>query len=165
MTKTVALPAVAGAALFAVLGALGSWSDLAVGRLALGGAGLVAAAFIDARERRVPNRIVIPTAAACALLAGPTTLRESLPALILVGGMLGLALARPDALGMGDIKHAALVALALGAVATLALVLGLALAAAAGCLIVATRGRHSLAMAIPLAPFFATGAAVALAIG
>ena len=103
-----------------------------------------------------------PAAAVCALLAGPATLRESVPALALVGGLLVLAFLQPAALGMGDVKEALLIAVALGALAAPALLLGLALAAVAGVVLTLRRGRAALGAALPLAPFLAAGAAIAL---
>jgi leader peptidase (prepilin peptidase) / N-methyltransferase len=118
--------------------------------------------LIDLREHRIPNRIVLPAAAACALLAGPDRLRHSLPALALVGVLLVIALVQPAALGMGDVKGAFLVAIALGTAATPALLLGLALAALTGIALTLSEGRTALASALPLAPFFAAGATIAL---
>jgi leader peptidase (prepilin peptidase) / N-methyltransferase len=161
MKTTVSLVAIAGAALFASIGVLTGGTQLTLARLAVCGAALAAAALIDLREHRIPNRIVLPAAAACALL-GLDTLRHSLSALALVGLLLVLALVQPAALGMGDVKGAFLVAIALGAAATPALLLGLALAALTGIALTLSEGRTALASALPLAPFFAAGATIAL---
>jgi leader peptidase (prepilin peptidase) / N-methyltransferase len=161
MKTTVSLVAIAGAALFASIGVLTGGTQLTLARLAVCGAALAAAALIDLREHRIPNRIVLPAAAACALL-GLDTLRHSLSALALVGLLLVLALVQPAALGMGDVKGAFLVAIALGAAATPALLLGLALAALTGIALTLREGRTALASALPLAPFFAAGATIAL---
>jgi leader peptidase (prepilin peptidase)/N-methyltransferase len=164
MNKTVVLLAIAGATLFALIGVLTDNQQLAVARLAVCGAALAAAALTDLREHRIPNRIVLPAAAVCALLAGPATLGHSLSALALVGLLLVLALVQPAALGMGDVKDALLIALALGAAAAPALLLGLAFAALTGIALTIRQGRTALASALPLAPFFATGALIALAL-
>jgi leader peptidase (prepilin peptidase) / N-methyltransferase len=161
MNTTVSLVAIAGAALFASIGVLTGGTQLTLARLAVCGAALAAAALIDLREHRIPNRIVLPAAAACALL-GLDTLRQSLSALALVGLLLVLALVQPAALGMGDVKGAFLVAIALGTAATPALLLGLALAALTGIALTLREGRTALASALPLAPFFAAGATIAL---
>jgi leader peptidase (prepilin peptidase)/N-methyltransferase len=116
------------------------------------------------REHRIPNRIVLPALVACALLAGPEVLRQGLVALALVAVLLVLALVQPAALGMGDIKDALLIAVALGAAATAAILLGLVLAAGAGVGLIARRGRRELTTALPLAPFLAVGATIALAL-
>jgi leader peptidase (prepilin peptidase)/N-methyltransferase len=164
MSHRASLFAITGAAAFVLLGVLHGANAVALTRLAVVGAALAAAAVIDLREHRIPNRIVLPAAAACAVLAGPGILRHSLAALALVAVLLLLALVQPAALGMGDIKAALLIALALGAAAVPALVIGLGLAAATGAALMLRYGRSALATALPLAPFLAAGAALALAI-
>jgi leader peptidase (prepilin peptidase) / N-methyltransferase len=164
MTRCATLCALGGAIAFVFLGLLHSVSALTLVRLAVVGAALAAAAVIDLREHRIPNRIVLPAAAVCAVLAGPTTLRHSFTALALVAVLLLLALAQPAALGMGDIKAALLIALALGVAAVPALVIGLGLAAVAGAALMLRHGRSALTTVLPLAPFLAVGAALALAI-
>jgi leader peptidase (prepilin peptidase)/N-methyltransferase len=163
MSRRASLFAITGAAAFVLLGVLHSVSTLTLVRLAVVGAALAAAAVIDLREHRIPNRIVVPAAAVCAVLAGPAALRHSFAALALVAVLLLLALAQPAALGMGDIKGALLIALALGAAAVPALVIGLGLAAATGAALMLRHGRSALVTALPLAPFLAAGAALALA--
>ena len=162
MNKTTTVTAVVGAALFAGIAFAEGAAGLALVRLAVFGAAVGAVALIDVREHRIPNRIVLPAAAVCALLAGPATLRESVPALALVGGLLVLAFLQPAALGMGDVKEALLIAVALGTLATPALLVGLTLAAAAGVVLTLRHGRAALGAALPLAPFLAAGAAIAL---
>jgi leader peptidase (prepilin peptidase) / N-methyltransferase len=164
MNKTTTLSALIGAALFAGIAVVEGSAGLALARLAVFGAAVGALALVDLRENRIPNRIVLPAAAVCALLAGPAALRESAPALALVGGLLVLALVQPAALGMGDVKEALLIALALGTVAAPALLFGLMLAAAVGVVMTLRRGRAALGVALPLAPFLAAGAAIALLI-
>lgn len=164
MTRRPILFAITGAAAFVLLGLLHDANALTLTRFTVVGAALAAGAVIDLRERRIPNRIVLPAAALCAVLAGPASLRHSLVALVLVAVLLVLALVRPAALGMGDIKTALLIALALGDGAVPALVIGLGLAATAGTWLVLRRGRRALTTALPLAPFLAVGATVALAV-
>lgn len=163
MTRRRTLIAVTGAGAFVLLGLLHGAHGVAVVRLAVAGAALAAAAVIDMREHRIPNRIVLPAGAVCAVLAGTATLRHGLTALALVGVLLLVALAQPAAIGMGDIKAALLISLALGAAAVPALVIGLAAAALAGTALVLWRGRGALAAALPLAPFLTAGCALALA--
>ena len=162
MKKTTTFIALLGAALFAGIGLADGSAGLALARLAVFGAAVSAVAFVDLREHRIPNRIVLPAAAVCVLLAGPASLRGSVPALVLVGGLLVLAFLQPAALGMGDVKEALLIAVALGTLATPALLVGLTLAAVAGLLLTLRRGRVALGAALPLAPFLAAGAAIAL---
>ena len=136
---------------------------LALVRLGLCGAALGIAAATDIAERRVPNRVVLPAAVACGALtlvagAGIAVLWGlALPALL-----LGLSLARPAALGMGDVKLALLIVLGLDGHAPRALMLGVALAASVGVLLLISRGRAAWRRSLPLAPFLATGALVAL---
>ena len=80
----------------------------------------------------------------------------------LVAGLLVLALIRPDAFGMGDVKLALLLVLGLDGRGPLALLLALALAGGFGVLLFARFGREAGTRALPLAPFFAAGALLAL---
>jgi leader peptidase (prepilin peptidase)/N-methyltransferase len=164
MSRNATLLGLTGAAVFALLGLVHGAPDLVLARLAVVGAALGAVTAIDLREHRIPNRIVLPATVACAVLAGPETLRHSLAALALVAVLLALAIVQPAALGMGDVKQALLIALALGATALPALLLGLVFAAAVGAILVLCRGRPALTTTMPLAPFLATGAAIALAL-
>jgi leader peptidase (prepilin peptidase)/N-methyltransferase len=162
MNKSTTLTALAGGVLFAGIAFAEGRSGLELVRLAVFGAAVGAVALVDLREHRIPNRIVLPAAAVCALLAGPAVLRESVPALALVGGLLVLTLVQPAALGMGDVKEALLIALALGTFGVPALLFGLMLAASGGAVLTLTRERAALGAALPLAPFLAVGAAIAL---
>jgi leader peptidase (prepilin peptidase) / N-methyltransferase len=162
MNRITTLTASLGAALFAGIGFAEGSADLPLVRLAVFGAAVGAVALVDVRQHCIPNRIVLPAAVVCALLAGPASLRESVPALALVGGLLMLAFLQPAALGMGDVKEALLIAVALGVLAVPALLVGVALAAVAGVVLTVRHGRAELSTALPLAPFFAAGAAIAL---
>ena len=162
MNNYTTISALVGASLFAGIAFAEGSGELALVRLAVFGAAVGTVVLVDLREHRIPNRVVLPAAAVCALLAGPATLRESVPALALVGGLLVLAFLQPAALGMGDVKEALLIAVALGTLATPALLVGLTLAAVAGVLLTVRRGRAALGVALPLAPFLAAGAAIAL---
>ena len=81
-----------------------------------------------------------------------------------VGGaaLLALGLARPEALGMGDVKLALLLVLGLDGRGAVALVIALALAAGFGLLLCLRFGRAATSRKLPLAPFFAAGALIAL---
>jgi len=142
MTKGSALSGLIGAGLYTNIGLLNGAHGVALPRLALFGAALGVIALIDLREHRIPNRIVLPATAI----------------------LLLLAFAQPAALGMGDVKQGLLIAVALGAAATSALLLGFALAALVGVALTIRRGRRALATALPLAPFLAAGATIALAL-
>jgi prepilin signal peptidase PulO-like enzyme (type II secretory pathway) len=80
----------------------------------------------------------------------------------MVAFLLVFALWRPESFGMGDVKLALLVVLGLNGDAAQGLVFGLALAALLGALIIIRYGRAAGKRALPLAPFVAAGALVAL---
>jgi leader peptidase (prepilin peptidase) / N-methyltransferase len=119
---------------------------------------LVPAAVIDLRRRVIPNALTATGAAAgLALLAllAPTSLAGHLAAAGAAGTFfLVPALARPGAMGMGDVKLAAVLGLYLGAAVVPALLVALLAATAAG--IAARRPT------IPLGPFLALGGAFGL---
>jgi leader peptidase (prepilin peptidase)/N-methyltransferase len=164
MTKRALPIAAAGGLLFALAAAEVNSDRLALARLTICGAALAAAAAVDLAEHRIPNRLVLPVAAACTALtlASGTGLRPLAVGLALVGLLLGFSLARPAALGMGDVKLALLISLGLDGQAPIALLLGLALAALTGLLLLAFRGPEAWRQALPLAPFLAAGALAAL---
>ena len=164
MTKRRLIAAAAGAATFALCADLLRLSPLPLGRLALVGAALGALAESDLAERRIPNRIVVPAAAACAAAwaASGIVLFALAEGFVLVGALLALSLVRPEALGMGDVKLALLLVLGLDGRAVLALLVTLALAAAFGLLLFLRFGRPAASRKLPLAPFFAAGALIAL---
>ena len=165
MTKRALIAATAGGATFASAGLLASTSPLTLARLAVLGGALAAAALYDLAQRRIPNRIVLPAAAACAALTlaagAPLSLLAGLATVLL---LLVVSLRWPAALGMGDVKLALLLVLGLDGSALRALALGLALAALAGCALVARHGRTALRASLPLAPFIAAGALVAVVV-
>jgi leader peptidase (prepilin peptidase) / N-methyltransferase len=165
MTKHTLITATAGSATFASAGLLASTSPLTLARLAVLGGALAAASFYDLTQRRIPNRIVLPAAAACAVLTlaagAPLSLIAGLATVLL---LLAVGLRWPAALGMGDVKLALLLVLGLDGSALRALALGLALAALAGCALVARHGRTALKASLPLAPFIAAGALVAVVV-
>jgi leader peptidase (prepilin peptidase)/N-methyltransferase len=132
--------------------------------LALLGAALGAVVESDLAERRIPNRIVVPTAAAfaAAWAASGIALFAFVEGLVLVGALLALSLCRPEALGMGDVKLALLLVLGLDGRGAVALLVALALAAGFGLLLLVRFGRAATSRKLPLAPFFAAGALIAL---
>jgi len=115
----------------------------------------------DLRRRIIPNRILLAAAVAgagLALLRGPDSLLVALACSVLVSGpMLAAALVRPEGMGMGDVKLAALIGLFLGWQAWPALLIGLALGAVMGVLVSLGTGRPLSRTALPLAPFMAAG--------
>jgi leader peptidase (prepilin peptidase)/N-methyltransferase len=134
---------------------------------ALGCAALVVLAATDLEHRIVPNRIVLPAAAA--VLALHTTISPSaawaLAATGCAGALFLVALGYPGGLGMGDVKLALLIGAMLGRTAPLALMLGTLLALVPSAVLFARHGTAARKLAIPLAPFLALGAVIALFAG
>jgi leader peptidase (prepilin peptidase)/N-methyltransferase len=161
--RTLTLAAV-GATVFALAAAYAGADALALARLTLCGAAVVIAAAVDLAEHRVPNRLVLPAAAGCAALTVASGARFAglVWALALVALLLAVSLARPAALGMGDVKLALLIAVGLDGRAPAALTLGLLLAALGGIVLLVLRGRSAWRRSLPLAPFLAGGVLAAL---
>jgi leader peptidase (prepilin peptidase)/N-methyltransferase len=164
MTAQRLIAAGAGAATFALCALVLRAGPLTLGRLALLGSALGAVVASDLAERRIPNRIVMPAAAACAAAwaAGGIALLALVEGLVLVVVLLALSLACPEALGMGDVKLALLLVVGLDGRGVVALVVALALAAGVGLLFLLRFGRTAASRRLPLAPFFAAGALIAL---
>ena len=164
MSRRQLISAAAGLAVFMTVAALAAAGTLTLVRLTVLGAALGAVVESDLVERRIPNRIVVPAALVCAAAtlgseAASFALAEGL-ALALV--LLLLSLVRADALGMGDVKLALLLVVALDGRSALALVAGLALAASFGVILLLRYGRAGAQRRLPLAPFFAAGALIAV---
>lgn len=163
MTTRALIAASAVAGTFATVGVLTHAGPLALARLAVLGAALGSAAFFDLAQRRIPNRIVLPAAAICAVL----TLAAGAPLSLLAGlatilALLIVSLRWPAALGMGDVKLALLLVLGLDGDALHALALGLILAALASLALLIRQGRTAWRTSLPLAPFLAAGALLAV---
>jgi leader peptidase (prepilin peptidase)/N-methyltransferase len=161
-----ALAASTGGALAILLAAarLGL-SPLAVVRLAILGAALGQLALYDLRERRIPNRVVLPATAICASLSLADGLHTSTSLLVATGLvvlLLAISLTSPAVLGMGDVKLALLLLCALGGLASTALLLTLELYALVALLLLIRRGRSALGSTLPLAPITAAGCFIAL---
>jgi leader peptidase (prepilin peptidase)/N-methyltransferase len=124
---------------------------------------LAALAAVDVRARVLPNRIVGPAivGALCWRLAFfPERWQEWLLAGLGAGAFLMLpGLLRPGAVGMGDVKLAVLLGVALGAGVTAALMLAFVAAVPAALIMLARGGRRA---TMPYGPFLALGAAVVL---
>src|SRR5437764_539450 len=128
---------------------------------------LVAITVTDLERRIIPNRIVLPCAAA--VLAANTVLLPSPEwALAAFGAALFLfvaALAYPGGMGMGDVKLALLLGAALGRTVPVALMIGTLSALVPSVVILARHGRAGRKMGIPFGPFLALGGVVALFAG
>jgi leader peptidase (prepilin peptidase) / N-methyltransferase len=127
---------------------------------------LVVLSVIDVESRRLPNNIVLPSAAfvlAARLLTAPEDWATW------VGAGLGafacfllLALVYPAGLGMGDVKLALLLGFALGSAVLAGLMIGTLAAALAGVVLLVREGRDARRKTIPFGPFLAFGAIVAI---
>jgi len=128
---------------------------------------LVILAAIDVDYRIVPNRIVLPAAAIT--LVAHTAIDPSVEwALGALGAsvfLLAAALVYPSGLGMGDVKLALLLGAMLGRNVALALMIGFVAALVPSVVLFARHGTRARKMAIPLVPFLALGAVVALFAG
>jgi leader peptidase (prepilin peptidase)/N-methyltransferase len=125
---------------------------------------LVAVSATDLEHRIIPNRIVVPGAAA--VLLAQTALHPSpewaLGALGGAGFLFIAALAYPKGMGMGDVKLALLMGAMLGRTVGVALMLGMIFAMLPGLVLLARHGSAARKMGIPFGPFLALGSVVAL---
>jgi leader peptidase (prepilin peptidase)/N-methyltransferase len=128
---------------------------------------LVAISATDIEHRIVPNRIVLP-AAAIVLVA--RTVTE--PSVEWIAGGLGAslflfvaALAYPRGMGMGDVKLALLLGVAVGRTVPVAMMVGMIAALVPSLVLFARHGKAARKMAIPFAPFLSFGGFVALFAG
>ena len=127
---------------------------------------LVVLSAIDVRWRLLPNAIVLPATALAVLglfAISPAGVPPALAAAVGGGAVMVLPnVLNPAGIGMGDVKLAALLGAALGTGVVGALLIGfVAMGAAAGVLLV-VHGRAARKRTIPLGPFLAFGAAVAV---
>jgi len=128
---------------------------------------LVTLSAIDIQLRIVPNRIVLPAAAAALVL---NTAIDPSPewvfsALAAAGVLFAVVFAYPKGLGMGDVKLALLLGAVLGASVSVALMLGLFAALVPAAVLVTRHGVAARKMGVPLVPFLSLGAVVALFLG
>ena len=78
------------------------------------------------------------------------------------GFLLAAALAYPAGMGMGDVKLALLMGVALGKTVSVALMAGMVAAMVPGLFLFARHGKKARKMGIPFGPFLALGSVVAL---
>ncbi len=155
--------AVAAGAVFAVAAVHLDATLVELARVSVLGVALGALVCADLAEHRIPNRIVVPATLVCAaLLLVDGVHMELLGGLAVVMLILVLGLLWPASFGMGDVKLALLVVAGLGGVAVQALLVGLVLAAVFGASLMLRHGRAAAGRSLPLAPFVATGAALAM---
>jgi leader peptidase (prepilin peptidase) / N-methyltransferase len=128
---------------------------------------LVAVSATDLEHRIIPNRIVLPCAAA--VLVAQTAVKPSPEwAIAAVGAftlMLVLALIYPAGMGMGDVKLALLLGAMLGWTVPVSLMVGVVSAMVPAVVLLARHGSKARKMGVPFGPFLALGAVVALFAG
>jgi len=130
-------------------------------------AALVVVTATDLERRVVPDRVILPAAAAVLVLrtiANPSP-EWALGALGAAGFLFLAVLAYPGGMGMGDVKLALMIGALLGVTAAVALMLGLLFALLPSLVLIVRHGRRARRMAIPFAPFLAAGTVVALFAG
>lgn len=136
--------------------------------------GMIAVSVVDLKHRRIPSSIVYGTAAVGAPLLVAAGLVQHDPRSLLIGLVcagaaflffLAVFVASPAGLGFGDVRFAPLCAGFAGflgwRVAATGLLAGILLAGASGVALIATR-RAGRKTAIPLGPFLAAGAYLAI---
>lgn len=125
---------------------------------------LVTISATDIERRIVPNRVVLP--ATVVVLALQLAWRPSIEWPVAgLGAALFLflaALAYPRGMGMGDVKLALLLGVAVGRSVPVALMVGMIAALVPSVVLFARHGMAARKMAIPFAPFLAIGGIVAL---
>jgi leader peptidase (prepilin peptidase)/N-methyltransferase len=167
----------AAGAMVAAAWALAAWRlgpDPALpGVLAFAAAG-AALTIVDVADHRLPNRVLGPAFVIVAILLGVAAmmsgdwlalLRAALGAAAMFAGYLLVALVSPTAMGMGDVKLAALIGLLLGWFGLDAWLIGLAAAFVLGGVVaIAALGmrRVTLRGALPFGPSMLAGALLAV---
>ena len=125
---------------------------------------LVVISAIDIERRIVPNKIVLPASAVVLALMLAWKPSVEWPAAGF-GAALFLfvaALVYPAGMGMGDVKLALLLGVAVGRSAPVALMAGMVAALVPSAVLFARHGSAARKMGIPFAPFLALGGVVAL---
>ncbi len=138
---------------------------------------LVVVAVIDARTRRIPNRLTYPLTPALLVLLGLAAVlvgqpgagaRALLGGLASFGALLALALISPRGMGMGDVKLAAFIGVGLGYLGWGHVLVGLAGGFLLGGFVAVAllvSGLRTRKDAIPFGPSLAFGALAALLAG
>lgn len=162
--RTLIASTIVGALMFLALGALLALPALTLARFAILGGALGLLVVYDMSEHRIPNRIVLPAAGACAALSLASGVRAGhlLGGVVLLLALLVIALMVPRALGMGDVKLVLLLLCGLDGNTPRAVIFGIALLALLAAPLVIRHGRAALNDALPLAPFLAVGSLLAL---
>jgi leader peptidase (prepilin peptidase)/N-methyltransferase len=128
---------------------------------------LAVATLSDLRTRLIPDGPLIAALAVALAICGAAD-PASLPVRLLAGAgaggfLLAASLARPDGMGLGDVKLAGVLGVFLGASVVEALLVAFAAGSIAGLALIAGHGWRARSRTIPFAPFLAFGALVAIA--
>lgn len=130
---------------------------------------LAAITLTDLERRIIPNKILLVGAILCLVIAVPTDpagLPERLIAAAAAGGLLlGVALAYPRGMGLGDVKLTATMGLFLGRAVAPAILTALLVGSAVGLALIARHGKEARKTAIPFGPFLALGGVVGMLAG
>jgi len=130
-------------------------------------AALVAVSATDLERRIIPNWIVLP--AAVVVLAANTVVHPSvewIAAGLGASGFLFLAaLAYPAGMGIGDVKLALLLGVALGRTVPVAMMAGMLTALVPSVVLLARHGSAARKMGIPFGPFLSVGGLIGLFAG
>jgi leader peptidase (prepilin peptidase) / N-methyltransferase len=120
----------------------------------------------DLRSRTIPDAALlaaIALAGPICFLSDPADLPERLLAAGGAGGfLLAAALARPDGMGLGDVKLAGVLGFYLGVRVIESLLIAFAAGSLAGLVVLARHGWAGRHRTIPFAPFLALGALAAI---
>ena len=142
---------------------------------------LIVVSIIDIQTRKIPNRLIYPLTPALLVLMVGAAFLSGEPAWAVqavlggVGGFLALlvlALISPKGMGMGDVKLAGFIGIALGYInyghVVLGLFAGFVVGAVGGVLLIALKARGDGPLRkqkIPFGPYLAAGALIALFVG
>ena len=121
----------------------------------------------DLRTRLVPDGALLASllvAISVCLASDPDAVPGRLLAALCAGGfLLAAALLRPDGMGLGDVKLAAVLGFYLGTGVIEAMLVSFAAGSIAGLALLVRHGWRARSRTIPFAPFLALGALVAIA--
>ena len=127
---------------------------------------LIGLSVVDIEQRRLPNRVVLPTAAATLAIQSMLHPERALEWLLAGFGaallLLLPTLVRPGAIGMGDVKLAFLLGSALGASVATALVFAFVSGGLFALAILVRDGAEARRRTIAFGPFLAAGAVATL---
>jgi len=130
-------------------------------------AALVVITATDIERRIIPNRVVLPAAAVVVVLrlVDHPSIEWPLAGLAAAAFLLAAALAYPGGMGMGDVKLALLMGIALGRTVPVALFVGMVAALVPSAVLFVRHGAKARKMKIPFGPFLALGGLIAVFAG